>query len=180
MEEIIVSSEKNLINSNTVSFEERQKELDEKEKFEEEERKREKQSPYRKWYQFNLDHNKDMMWLARNASKAHLILLFLLEQMDGYNAVMCSYQVLCDALNIGRTTASQAVKILKDKGFIAVLKSGTSNVYVVNSDLAWKSWGKNKQYCKFPANIILSATENTEFLPPIKTKINMLESKNKK
>lgn len=175
MSEILVGEQPNLFRPNTVSFDERKTELEKQDRVEAEQLKREKQSPYRNWYQFNLDHNKDMMWLVRNSPKAHLVLLFLLEQMDGYNAVMCSYQVFCDALDIGRTTASQAVKTLKEKGFIAVLKSGTSNVYIVNNDLAWKSWGKNKQYCKFPANVILSAAENTEFLPPASTKVKVLE-----
>lgn len=171
----LVGHDQNLFSPNTMSFDERKTELEKQDKAEEDQRKREKQSPYRNWYQFNLDHNRDMIWLARHAPKAHLILLFLLEQMDGYNAVMCSYQVFCDALDIGRTTASQAVKTLKEKGFIAVLKSGTSNVYIVNNDLAWKSWGKNKQYCKFPANVILSAAENTDFSATASTKIKVLE-----
>lgn len=164
MPEIVVGLERNIFNPNSVTFSERARELDAQKEAEENALKREKQSPYKSWYQFNLDHNKDMMWLAKNAPKAHLTLLFLLEQMDGYNAVMCSYQVLCEALGIGRTTASQSVKTLKDKGFIAIMKSGTSNIYVVNHDLAWKSWGKNKKYCKFPANVILSASENNEQL----------------
>lgn len=162
MSELHVSEQGNILDPNHLSFNERAIELQRIEAMEAERREREKHSPYRNWYQFNLEHSKDMIWLAKNAPKAHLILLFLLEQMDGYNAVMCSYQVFCEALGMGRTTASQAVKLLKDKGFIAVLKSGSSNVYVVNKDLAWKSWGKNQKYCKFPANVIITASENAD------------------
>jgi hypothetical protein len=180
MKEISVGSKRNSRNPNSRTFEERQMELDAIEKAEAAAEKRKKNSPYKKWYQFNLAHNKDMMWLAKNASKAHLILLFLLEQMDGYNAVMCSYQALCEALDIGRTTASTAVKVLKDKGFIAILKSGTSNVYVVNDELAWKSWGKNRKYCKFPANVILSANENPEYAPLETTKLKQVNTKARK
>lgn len=103
-----------------------------------------------------------MQWLLDKNPKAFKILLFLLDHMDKYNAVMCSYTVIQEALGMGRTTASTAVKLLKEHGFIAVLKSGTSNVYVVNNDLAWNSWGNNVQYCEFPANVIISASEQEE------------------
>lgn len=49
--------------------------------------------------------------------------------------------------------------ILIKEGFIYICKSGTSNIYVVNNDLTWNSWGNNVQYCEFPANIVLSACE---------------------
>lgn len=177
MSELYVNRNKDVLNQNNVSFEERLNQLEKEDRRRAEAEKRDKQSPYKNWYQFNLDHNKDMMWLAKNAPKAHLILLFLLEQMDSYNAVVCSYQVICEALDMGRTTASQAIKLLKEKGFVAVLKSGTSNVYVVNDDLAWKSWGKNKKYSKFPANVILAASENTEHIPITTDKLKTLSLK---
>ena len=50
-------------------------------------------------------------------------------------------------------------EILKENGFISVYKTGTSNVYIANPNLVWNSWGNNVKYCEFPANIILSATE---------------------
>ena len=43
-------------------------------------------------------------------------------------------------------------------------KSGTSNVYIVNPDVAWTSYGNQKQYCKFQANVLLSSSENAEYL----------------
>lgn len=179
MSELIVSEKHEILNPNKLTFEERKKQIELEEKMEEESKKREKNSTYSKWYQFNLEHNKEMIWLAKNAPRAHIILLFLIEQMDGYNAVMTSYQVLCEALDIGRTTASQSVKILRDKGFISILKSGTSNVYVVNDDLAWKSWGKNRKYCKFPANIILSISENPDYNTELESKnIKQIDIKN--
>ena len=94
----------------------------------------------------------------------HAILLFLVDQMDNYNAVMCSYQVIQEVLGISRATASAAVRVLRENGFIAVLKSGTSNVYAINDTVYWKSWGNKKQYSKFPANIILSIAEQEQSL----------------
>lgn len=78
--------------------------------------------------------------------------------MDKYNAVVCSYKVLQEALGISSATITRAVKYLKDNGFISVYKTGTSNVYIANPNLVWNSWN-NVKYCEFPANIILSAAE---------------------
>lgn len=169
MSEILVSESKNVLNPNTMTFEERQKELEEQEKREEEARKREKNSPFSNFYQFNREHSKDMIWLAGKYPKAHQILLFLLDQMDNYNAVVCSYQVIQEALEMGRTTASTSVKILKEKGFITVYKSGTANVYAVNKNLAWGSWGTNYKYAKFDAKIIITESEQEEYQKKIKS-----------
>lgn len=172
MPDITVSSQRNPLNPNEMTFEEREQDLKTQEEARKRAEKREKNSPYSNWYQFNRDHTADMIWLTNNYPKAQVILLFLLDQMDDYNAVMCSYKVLEEALNMSTATITRAIKILKDKGYLAILKSGTSNVYVVNKDLAWGSWGKNFHYCKFPANVILSATENNEYLEKVKaTKI---------
>lgn len=173
-----VGLEKNILENNSMTFDERQRQLDQERKQEEEQRKREKQSPFSNWYQMNREHSDKMIWLATNHPKAHGILLFLLDQMDNYNAIICSSQVLQEALGISRTTVFRALTILNEKGFIATYKSGTSNVYVVNDDLAWSSWGDNRKYCKFPANVILSATENQTILDTIKaSKMKMVEIK---
>jgi len=156
---VSVAEKRDLLNPSSRSFDERKRELEEQEKREEEARRREKNSPFGRWTQYNNEHTKEMMWLALKHPKAHAILLFLVDQMDNYNAVICSMQVLQEVLGIGRTTASNAVKVLKENGFIAVLKSGTSNVYAINDSVYWKSWGNKKEYSKFPANVVLALTE---------------------
>jgi DNA-binding transcriptional ArsR family regulator len=162
MATISVAEKHNLMNPNSLTFDERERDLEEIRRSEEKARKREKNSPFGRWTQYNNEHTKEMMWLALKHPKAHAILLFLVDQMDNYNAVICSMQVLQEVLGIGRTTASNAIKVLKENGFIAVLKSGTSNVYAINDNVYWKSWGNNRQYSKFPANVILSLSEQEE------------------
>lgn len=145
-----------------VSFEQKARDLKAQERKEQEQLKQARKSPFSQFYQVNKEHSEDLMWLVKTNPNAYRILLFLLDHMDKYNAVMCSYQVLQEALELSRATASRAVKVLKEHGFIAILKSGTSNVYVVNNDLAWNSWGNNVEYCEFPANIIISASEQEQ------------------
>ena len=102
------------------------------------------------------------MWLAIKAPRAHAILYFLVDQMDEYNAVMCSYKVLQEVLDTSKATIQRNIQILKKKGYIAVLKSGTSNVYAINDSVYWKSWGNKKQYSKFPANVVLAMSEQED------------------
>lgn len=157
-------------NPNEVSFKQRLKDLKYQEQEEQKIIKNAHKSPFRAFYQINKEHSDEMQWLLDKNPKAFKVLLFLLNHMDKYNAVMCSYTVIQEALGIGRTTASMAVKLLKEHGFIAVMKSGSSNIYVVNNNLAWNSWGNNVQYCEFPANIILSGSEQKEHAAEIITK----------
>jgi len=149
-------------NPNNMSFEQREKELKAQEKAEAEVRQREKNSPFKVWAQLNIEHAKELRSLAMKNPIAHGLLYFLVEQMDNYNAVMCSYKVLEEVLDVSSATITRNIKVLKDKKFIAVLKSGTSNVYTVNHNVFWKSWGNKQRYSKFPANVILSASEQEE------------------
>lgn len=180
MRNIYIGSEKDIFNPNSITFEERQKQLEEKAKREQEEQKQLKKSPFKNFYQINKEHSENMQWLLDKNPKAFKILLFLLDHMDKYNAVMCSYTVIQEVLGIGRTTASTSIKLLKEHGFIAVLKSGTSNIYIVNNDLAWNSWGSNVKYCEFPANIIISATEQEERSKIKNKRINTVQIQKKR
>lgn len=168
-------SKMGILDDNYRSFEERQKELEAMDRKDEQEIERERQSRYKNWYQFNRQHSKEMIWLAREHPMAQTILLFLLDQMNEFNAVMCSYRVIQEALAMSQVTVARSVKVLKEHGFVMVAKSGTANIYHVNDDLAWSSWSTNRKYSKFPANIIISAGENAEYLERIdKTKIKQL------
>ena len=174
MDQISVGETVDLFNPSSMSFSERQAQLDAEKKAEEERQQREKRSPFGRWTQFNNEHTRELMWLALKHPKAHAILLFLVDQMDNYNAVMCSYQVIQEVLGISRATASASVRVLRENGFIAVLKSGTSNVYAINDTVYWKAWGNRKQYSKFPANIVLSLSEQEEL---IQTKVKSMKLK---
>jgi DNA-binding transcriptional ArsR family regulator len=162
MSEIFVSEKKDVLNSNTVTFDERLQCLNKQNQKEEESLKKEKKSPFKNFYQFNREHTKDMIILASKYPKAHAIMLFLLDQMDNYNAVVCSYQVIQEALGLSQATVARSIKALKETNFITIYKSGTANVYAVNRNLAWSSWGTNYRYAKFDAKIIISEAEQKE------------------
>lgn len=181
MMDISVGAGNDIFNPNNISFAERELELKNKEERENSALKKQKNSPFSNFYQFNREHSKEMIWLATNHPKANAIILFLLDQMDHYNAVMCSSKVISEALGIGRTTVSTSIKILKEHGFITVYKSGTSNIYAVNKQLAWSSWGSNHKYAKFDARIIISENEQEKNKADVKIikhkEITVIENK---
>ena len=152
----------------------REAQLKEEEKREEEKRKRDKKSPYKNFTQVNKDFWKAEDWLMAKSPIAYRIFKFLVTNMDEYNAVICSYKVLQETFSISQVTVARAIKILKEKGYIAVFKTGTSNVYALNHQIVWNSWGTNYPYSKFPANVILCIPEQEN---QTKTKIKALKNK---
>ena len=109
-------------------------------------------------------HIDDLAKLARTNGSAYDLFMFLLKNMDGYNALCVSTNVLAEIMDVSTRTVFRAAKFLKDTGWICILKSGSTNVYIVNPEIAWTSCGNQKAYCKFATNVILSSTENAEYL----------------
>ena len=101
--------------------------------------------------------------LAKN-EQAYRLFMLLIKEMDGMNALTVSNKALMEILQVSKATICRAVKFLKDNGYIAVMKSGTANVYIVNPEVAWTSYGYQKQYCRFQSNVLLAASENAEYL----------------
>lgn len=151
---------------NQISFENRQRQLQadaEREKKQKEQQEEEdKKSPFKNFAQLNRDKLVQVRSMLRGNPNAAVVFMFIVEHMDKMNALVCSYKVMQEQLDMGRTTLSNAIKYLKEKGFLYVYKTGTANVYCLNPDVVWTSYGKNTRYCKFPANVILSASEQEE------------------
>jgi Fe2+ or Zn2+ uptake regulation protein len=159
---VSVENERNILNPVSITFEERQQQIEEEKQREKKEQEQNKKSPYTSWVQINKDAYKAEDWLMGKSPIAYRIFKFLINNMDGYNAVVCSYQVLQECFSISKPTVTRAIKLLKEKQYVDVHKSGTTNVYTVNKQLAWNSWGSNYKYAKFSANIIISEGEQAE------------------
>lgn len=149
-------------NANEISFEQQARDLKDQEQKEQEELKQQRKSPFSRFYQVNKDNSEYLRSCLRENPKALELLFFIFDHMDKYNAVICSYQVFQEALGMSKATIQRSIKYLKDNGFVYIYKTGTSNVYVANKDLVWNSWGNNIDYCEFPANIVLSRSEQEE------------------
>lgn len=125
--------------------------------------KQEKQNKNSNFIQLYRNNMPELRWLMKKSGIASSILNFIMEHMDYNNALCCSYQVFMDYFDISKPTVARAIKLLKENGFIDVLKSGTSNVYIVNYEVAWSSYDNQKQYCKFKGNILISRKENKDY-----------------
>ena len=118
-----------------------------------------KKSPYRQFLQVNQDNYKAEDWLMKKSPAAYRVLRFIAKNMDNYNALICSYTVFAETLGYSRQTIFSAIKLLKEKKFIDVVKSGNTNVYLINKELYWHSYGTNYARAEFGAKIIISADE---------------------
>lgn len=118
----------------------------------------------RNFVQLNRDFMLDIAKLGSDNPNALSLFMFISQHMDGNNALCISMKALEEALDLSRSTLSRAVRYLKDKGWLCVLKTGTSNIYVINPDIEWTSWANQKQYCKFTTNVIVTPSENIDFM----------------
>ena len=140
-----------------ISFEERAKQLEAKA---EKQKKKIRGSAYKEFTQLNMEEKineivMNSLFYCPPAGK----IFFIANHMVGYNALIASYKVFEEALDLSNPSIARGIKFLKDKGYIYILKSGSANVYTINPKIIWKSWSKNIQYCEFPANIIISKAE---------------------
>ena len=139
----------------------RAKELEMAKEAEEKLERERKKSPYTKWTQVNNDKEAQAAryWLMKENPVAYCIMDFLASNMDRLNAIICSYKVIQEKFGYSKPTVMRAIKVLKDKQYVKVVKSGTSNIYLINKTLYWNSWGSNYAYAEFGAKIIISSSE---------------------
>jgi hypothetical protein len=108
------------------------------------------------------------------------VFTWLLKHMDKKNALVVSQQALSEALCLSRQTIYNAVKYLKEKKAVAVLRSGNTNVYAVNAQIAWKSDARGKRYALFDTKIYVSELEQEEEKPIFSTELIGVAVKKKK
>ena len=58
-----------------------------------------------------------------------------------------------------RKIINLAIKKLKEHNFINIQKDGRGNMYFVNANLVWKSYGTNHKFAEFNVKIIFSQEE---------------------
>ena len=130
---------------------------------EQEQKEKEEREKNYNFVQIYKDHMAEIRWLMTNHAFASNLLFFIIEHMDNRNALACSYAVLEDYFEVSKMTVYRGIKVLEDNGFIDILKMGTSNVYVVNHDLAWTDKNTNKKFAKYDGKILVSKKENKDY-----------------
>jgi DNA-binding transcriptional regulator YhcF (GntR family) len=96
----------------------------------------------------------DFMWKVgmRNATALPLLHYMVAHIRRGSGGVVVSATTLSKELGVTVRTIQNAVAILKKCNFIQVLKSGNTNVYVINSQIAWQG-KRGARHATFNATI---------------------------
>jgi DNA-binding Lrp family transcriptional regulator len=95
-------------------------------------------------------------------SNERKLLDFFIYKMNKNNAVIISQKKLQKLLSVSRTTVGNIIKKLSDARIIDVVKVGSSNAYVVNSQVAWKSNRAGMKEAVFTATVIADWDDQME------------------
>ncbi|MGR5880754.1 replication/maintenance protein RepL [Bacillus cereus] len=149
---------------NVDEFKKLQKLLELDQKNEEDQQKKENEKKNLNFIQLYRENMPELRWLMANHNFASSLLFFIIEHMDNKNALACSYSVFEDYFGKSKMTIYRGIKVLEENGFLNVLKMGTSNVYLVNEDLAWTNSNDKKKYAKYDGKILISKKENKDYV----------------
>jgi tetrahydromethanopterin S-methyltransferase subunit H len=111
------------------------------------------------WVQTDKAAHKSMWQLGVKHPTALTVLHFMVSKMQrGTNGIVMSAQALSDQIGISSRTVQSAISVLRDSKFVQVLKSGNTNVYIINSQVAWQG-SRGFRYASFNAQITVSENE---------------------
>lgn len=90
------------------------------------------------YIRFNRDSLMDIAELGGKNPSAFDVFMFISKNMDANNALIVSMEALEEALGLSRSTLDKAIKYLEENKWLVIRKLDTSNVYTINSEIAWK------------------------------------------
>ena len=102
-----------------------------------------------------------MIQIAENPTAMKLF-WWLISHMDKRNAIVVSQPTLAEELRCTVRTVQTAVADLRKHKVMTILKSGNTNIYVVNAEIAWKDSAENKKHAQFDAAVYISSSEQEE------------------
>lgn len=114
--------------------------------------------------------------LQKEDPRAAGLFMFFIEHMDRDNALIVSIETISELMTWSRPTVCRKIKFLKDKNFLTSLRTGNSNIYFINANIAWTTYANKKEYAKFKANVLISKSEQEYRIKASKFKqLNLLE-----
>lgn len=87
------------------------------------------------------------------------IFMFLAKEMDKQNGLIVSQSTLSDIFETTRQTISASLKDLIEKKLVKTLKSGSSTIYCLNTNVVWTQERTNLHLARFKATVIISKDE---------------------
>ena len=82
--------------------------------------------------------------------------------MDNRNALVVSQQAIAESLGLHKNTVYLAVKYLKEKKALTVLRSSNTNIFAINAQIAWRDTADAKKFAHFDAKVYISESEQHE------------------
>lgn len=105
--------------------------------------------------------------LGKLDATAIKVFLLISKEMNRENKLIISQKTLATLLDYSRQTISTAIKSLIHHKFLTILKSGSTNIFCLNSDVVWSTDNQKRQYASFTARVYISEDEQREE-PPVK------------
>lgn len=110
------------------------------------------------WLMIDKKPIQELQQLAMKHPTAMGTLLYLVNNMSRSNALMTSQQSIAKALNASSRAIRMAIATLEQYNYIQVVKVGTSNVYIVNTRVAWQG-KRGARFAHFNADILAFEVE---------------------
>jgi hypothetical protein len=115
------------------------------------------------WLQVDKRVHQKMGLFGIKHPSALALLHFMTSRLHrGTNGVLMSLDALVGITGLSKRTVQNSIKALAEARFIQVLKSGKSNIYIINSQVAWQG-PRGHRFAVFNAEIMV--TEGEQDLP---------------
>lgn len=88
------------------------------------------------------------------------VYVFLCQNADIHNAVVCSVELLAEEMGCSTRTIMRATKWLEENHYLVVAKIATANAYILRPTDIWKTAEENKKFWSFGAATLVSKTQN--------------------
>lgn len=109
------------------------------------------------------DDNLDLiMLMTRENPTALSVFLWIVKYMDSRNALVASQQAIAENLGLHKNTVYLAIKYLKEKSALTVLRSSNTHVFALNAQIVWRDTAESKRFAHFDAKIFISESEQQE------------------
>jgi hypothetical protein len=112
--------------------------------------------------QFYDDQLDLIILMTKENPTALTVFLWIIKFMDDRNALVASQQSIADALKLHKNTVYLAVKYLKEKKALIVLRSSNTNIFAINAQIVWRDSVDAKRFAHFDAKVYISAFEQQE------------------
>jgi hypothetical protein len=114
--------------------------------------------PFIQFYKHSFGYVRKLMLEYPTAAN---VFMFLVENMGDDNALIVSQGTMADYMGLSRRTVQYAITYLYENKYIDILKTGTSNIYCINADIAWQQAHNKKRFAKFAARVLVSESEQS-------------------